>query len=151
MVNSIFICLDITAYTVPHPELLMEEGGLYLSYHIYTFMLCLIRISTWRIGWLCLTYYNIYYHAFMGLHKVEGGGAGSMIYYYTYIILPPASIRGTEMDCTCHTTPHYGIYLYVVHHPDLYMEHRWLCLLLYYILPCFPRISTCRKGGGLGL
>ncbi len=37
------------------------------------------------------------------------------------------------MDCTCHTTPHYDIYLYVVPHLDLRMEDGWLCLTYYTI------------------
>ncbi len=72
--------------------------GLYLSYHTtlwYISICCAHPDLHIEDGWLCLTYYTIYYHAFPG-------------------------------------SPHEG----------------WMAMsyLLYYILPCFPRISTWRKG-----
>ncbi len=80
-------------------------------------------------------YYTIYYHPFSRSSRGwKGVGWVYDIIIIPYIIiLPLTSIRSTEMDCTCHTTPHYDIYLYVMPHLDLHMEDGWLCLTYYTI------------------
>ncbi len=59
--HSYYTCLHTFTCTVPHAEPYMEEGRLVLviRYHVilYTYIVCLNWISTWRMDGYVLSYY----------------------------------------------------------------------------------------------